>query len=377
MGRVRAGIFKMPNGKWEIDTNFSYQGKTKRVHVRGFKTEREAYAEKIRLHTLFKNGDLVDAETAPLAELVERYLEDYSSRVKASTAHNRRLRFNKYFIKAYPDYTVKTFIKVSNLRTFKKDLIATGIKAETVNRVLLWSNELIDFALDHNYITPEERRIAKLELRPVYEDKSVVYEPPSWSKSEFKAFLDTFDRYDPYNVLFNFLGHTGLRVGELRGLQVKHFNREDKTIKIEQQVTSKLGNNTWTITSVKSASSNRSIDLSPEIADMLVHYIDELELEENNFLFYHVDQDTRDAPLGEETLRRVLREHIKRAGVKSMSLHGFRHSNTTWMLSGELSPQEILLVSQRLGHKDKNITFNVYFHLHQKDSKNILKNLKI
>jgi integrase len=63
------------------------------------------------------------------------------------------------------------------------------------------------------------------------------------------------------------------------------------------------------------------------------------------------------------------------AGVKYISVHGIRHSNTTWLLKGEHSMEEIGIISERLGHSNKTTTLNIYYHINKKGRQNILKTL--
>lgn len=53
-------------------------------------------------------------------------------------------------------------------------------------------------------------------------------------------------------------------------------------------------------------------------------------------------------------------EAIKKAGVKPIRLHDFRHSHATWLFNNGVN---ILAISRRLGHKDLNTTLRIYTHL--------------
>lgn len=371
MPRIRKGIYKEKNGTWRIMTNFSIDGHVKTIHLRGFKTESQAYAEKIRIQNMLKSTGINNDAPVLFSDLAEDYFNSYRLKVKESTSANRYSTFKKYFIEKYKDNSVAQVINQDCARTFKMDLIASGLSSDWINKILKYFVEIIDFAYQRTFINSDQFKSTKLELNPIYQDSSEVKIKSIWSKSQFWAFLDTFDKSDRNHVMFHLFGHTGCRIGELRGLQVKHHDRTNKSIFICQQATSKIPGQTKIIT-LKTSSSIRHVDLSDEMNSILVDYIDTLCLASDDFLFFTSSPKN---PIGEETIRRLLKQHIAIANVPEISPHGFRHSNTTWLLSGELSLNDIGQVSKRLGHKNKSMTLDIYYHIHNKSSRNILKNL--
>lgn len=114
-------------------------------------------------------------------------------------------------------------------------------------------------------VTQEEFKRANIQLESVYLQEPIQKERPTWTLEEFQKFLNTFEKTNKYYVLFEVFGHTGVRIGELRGLMVKNFDRKKKEIFINQQVTSKLGENAWKILTPKTKASIRHIPLSPRI----------------------------------------------------------------------------------------------------------------
>jgi integrase len=53
-------------------------------------------------------------------------------------------------------------------------------------------------------------------------------------------------------------------------------------------------------------------------------------------------------------------KHRKAAGLPNASLHGLRHAHATMLLQSGVS---VRTVSQRLGHKNPNVTMAVYSHV--------------
>lgn len=65
-------------------------------------------------------------------------------------------------------------------------------------------------------------------------------------------------------------------------------------------------------------------------------------------------------PLSDQTIRRRLNEYADKAGVKRIRVHDIRHSHASLLIN---KGQNILIVSQRLGHSDVTQTLNTYSHL--------------
>ena len=371
MPRAHKGITKNKNGTWSVNTEISVNGIAKRIHVRGFKTEREAYAEKVRVINMYKQGTISGDSPFYFSEMAETFFNDYKTTVKDTTAANRYSTFKKYFILGFEDKSIHQVVNSSSLRDFKVKLIDDKLSSDWINKLLMYMKHIIEFGYKRGWVNVDQFKLTNIELRSIYQDTSEVKESRIWTKEQFGAFLATFLPTDRNYVMFKLFMHLGCRISELRGLQVKHFNRSNKTIYICQQATSKLDGPTRLVT-LKTKSSIRFVDISEDTSLMLCDYIDTLALSSEDFLFFTYSPDK---PIGEETIRATLRKHIKLAGVPYISPHGFRHTNTTWILSGELNLNEIGQVSKRLGHKDKSVTLDIYFHIHEKTSEKILKNL--
>lgn len=77
-------------------------------------------------------------------------------------------------------------------------------------------------------------------------------------------------------------------------------------------------------------------------------------------------------PLSDQTIRRRLNEYADKAGVKRIRVHDIRHSHASLLIN---KGQNILIVSQRLGHSDVTQTLNTYSHLMPNVQKQIINAL--
>lgn len=143
----------------------------------------------------------------------------------------------------------------------------------------------IEYLYNRGIVTVEEFKSCSLELDRITDKDDTKKEKAFWTLEEFEKFIDTFDDDDKYKYLFEVLGHLGCRIGEIRGLQVKHYNPIKKEIFICQQVTSKLDSGKWEITTTKTKKSIRHVTVSDRIASLLDELIKDMGYNNESFLF--------------------------------------------------------------------------------------------
>ena len=120
-------------------------------------------------------------------------------------------------------------------------------------------------------------------------------------------------------VVFILFAASGLRVGELFGLEVKHFN--GNTLTVNQSV--------WEghVQAPKTKNANRQVDLHTSAADYLRAFVGNRK---DGFIF----QSERGTPLHTSNfLRRFLHPILNNLGVEKQGFHGFRRFRVTHLES--------------------------------------------
>jgi len=118
-------------------------------------------------------------------------------------------------------------------------------------------------------------------------------------------------------MLFVLLAATGLRAGELLGLEVRHF--DEHSVTVEQSV--------WRgkVQAPKTLNSYRTVDLYPDVANMLSDFIGDRE---DGFIFC----TSTGKPLSQSNiLRRDLHPVLETLGVKRCGFHAFRRFRNTYL----------------------------------------------
>ena len=161
---------------------------------------------------------------------------------------------------------------------------------------------------------------------------------------------------------------SGFRLGELMGLQWKHVDFENNTIKIEQanQYLPKEGTFTK---EPKTDESNRIIAMpEPAMRILKIHEKEEKEKRlncgekwegSNNFEENFVFTQWNGEPMHPSTPSKWFNDFLKRKGLKKITFHQLRHTSATMLINAGLN---IRALSARLGHSNTSTTLNIYSH---------------
>lgn len=182
-----------------------------------------------------------------------------------------------------------------------------------------------------------------------------------YSVEEVRAILDKINKTAPlkYKVMANILAYSGLRRGELLGLQFKDFDFYKCTARIERTLQYQTGNGIYT-TTPKTESSRRIIKLQPFIIDL----VKQLKVEnaakcKSDWLFVQCNGE----PIHPNSFYTWLERFCKKENLPFKGLHSFRHTYITVSIMGG---QNLKAVSTSVGHSNTSTTLNIYTHSIQK-----------
>ena len=169
-----------------------------------------------------------------------------------------------------------------------------------------------------------------------------------------------------YKQFFTFMFFCGTRPGETFALRFSDL--EDNIIHIRYNLTTKGGR---TFDTPKNQSSIRDIKIDNKLKRDL------LNLKKNYYGKYKVpDSDLfifgGIKPLSPSSCNRRKKKASQMANLRPITLHQFRHSHATLLLSNGIMLNE---VSRRLGHSKTSTTLNVYCHTSLEEEKKSIKTL--
>ena len=232
------------------------------------------------------------------------------------------------------------------------------------NKVLNHVKTLISYADKHHDIT--NRLPWKYE--PLSDSTRAKKPMQFFTKEEFDRFIEASDDLR-FTVLFSVLFYCGLRVGEANALQWTDIDRTNRTISVYKTVTTKLrdGSGAYFISAPKTAGSVRTIPYPSKIGALL----EDLHAFWCRYDGFSEDWFVFGGPfnLPETTITKMKDKYIKKAGVKSIRIHDFRHSCASYYIHIGCSP---IVLAKLLGHSSAKMTLDTYSHFYTSDLRELV-----
>ena len=184
-----------------------------------------------------------------------------------------------------------------------------------------------------------------------------------------------------YKVAIILTVFTGVRLGELMGLDWENIDFKNKEITVNKSSQYLASTGVYT-KPPKTPSSFRHISIPDSVIEILEEYklwYDEQKTivgdfwHESNRLF--VQDDGK--PIHPSTISKWFEKFVKNIGLPVINFHGLRHTNATLLISQQV---DVATVFARLGHAQITTTYNFYVHplkSHDRTAGNVLENLLI
>ncbi|WNR45111.1 tyrosine-type recombinase/integrase [Paenibacillus roseipurpureus] len=161
---------------------------------------------------------------------------------------------------------------------------------------------------------------------------------------------------------------TGLRRGELVGLEWKHINFEKGVLEVKQSI-SMSENGRRVITEPKTKKSKRKVSLSSAVIIKLKElYVESCHKRdalgnlwkgEEHFFVFSNQEGMAYYP---ETPYLWFREFLKKNHLRYITFHQLRHYSASYLIQVGVHPK---VISERLGHANISTTMNIYGHVLQ------------
>jgi integrase len=247
--------------------------------------------------------------------------------VKPATIRGWESYLEKHLNPLIGDMTLP-YINNGTLKMLGEKLSDAGLSSTTIRDIAKVMRWIKASAVDDNgdQIYPMKWNYEFADI-PVVENQHT----PMFTGEEITKIIAKAEKQE--RVIFALLPASGLRAGEVFGLEVKHFNGD--TITVAQSV--------WEgrVQTPKTANAFRQVDLHPTVAAMLRGFIGDRK---QGFLF----QTRTGTPfLQSNFLRSSLYPILKELGIEKQGFHGFRRFRVTHLESSYVPPA---LVKYWTGH---------------------------
>jgi integrase len=148
--------------------------------------------------------------------------------------------------------------------------------------------------------------------------------------------------------------YTGLRWGELAGLQPSNIDMQRRRLVVQSSLIEASGQPP-VLGSPEAATSERTITLSQIVIDTFEHHLDSQPP-------FGTTVWTTEAGgfLGRGTFRSIWREAVAQSVGAPCRIHDLRHTHAAWLIAAGEHPKSI---QTRLGHSSIQVTIDRYGHL--------------
>lgn len=293
--------------------------------------------------------------------VVNDYLSHISVYIQETSLRNNKRIIDKYI---YPSFKKRFIEDISKLELRQWmdsiQLIKKSVKYK--NDILRMMRVIYNHAQEYFDIEHNPTAI----LKTIKKDKSSTSEVDVWEIAEFEAFIRTFSTDDFYefafSVFYTFLYWTGVRRGEAKALRFNDFDFKNNRVRVNKTASNKFTGKSLIVQQPKTESSIRVIDVDEVTMNLikkLHHYRKQLnDYREDAFVF--VRKGNHSMPLADTTIENRKNRAVKKAGVKNIRIHDFRHSHASIMIANNI---DLPVISRRMGHSSIDMTIKVYTHI--------------
>lgn len=316
-----------------------------------------------------------------VAKWLDRWLEEYVARnVKTATRVSYEGIVKNYLI-PHIGHIKLNELKKRDIESMYNKLLTDGrakvtsdgkkgLGVKTVHNIALCLHKALQVAVENEYIFRNPADIAKPPTMKSTNSEEIEVE--ALTMQEQKKLMAACDD-SAYGIGIITALNTGVRIGELLGIQWRDINFDERTITISKQVSrlhdyspnaqakTKLGIQN----DVKTKSSKRVISINDNLLGHLLRYRDIQQkhiqqwgeaYNDLDMVFAREDGWYIDPDYFRERYQRILAE----AGVSRHTFHALRHTFATRALEAGV-PSKV--VSQILGHANIQITIDTYMHV--------------
>lgn len=356
-----------------LDKNGKKIQKTKR----GYLTQKEAKEAYDKFMLQFGNyqtssPQLQAAKQMTFEEFYKfRFVRWYEKQVKSQTYENAQFIFEKKLVAFFKmkimditSHDIEEWMNELSHTVTKNSRNSTDFKTLSnsyVNRILGHLKIVLDRAVKEGIIdkspadsvSPFKKRNNKVDF---------------WEVDEFQRVMDTIPENSIQNhqrkITFEMLFYTGMRIGEYQALMWENVDLRRNLITIDKTLVYKTKND-WYLSTPKTDKSYRTIGIGVNLSKKLRKW---KQLQQKVGRFQYVSQlDGTFTP--SYSFSNWLKQYAREANVRPIKLHALRHSHVAMLIEQNIQP---LIIQERLGHANIQITLGTYGHLYAKSDKQVV-----
>jgi integrase len=350
-GRGEGSIYQRADGTWCGTYSAGYNANGKRIRRTVFGETKEDVAGKMaRVQTSKLDGTLTETSKLRLSAYLDRWLEDASRPTIRKTTH-------------------------ANYKSVIENHINTRIGGIMLQKLNAAHVQGLYAEMERDKVSAHVRRMTHAVLRRALKQavkwglaiRNVcdAVDPPRTPKrtitpltaEQVHKLLKAAEK-DRFHALYVLAVGSGLRLGEIFGLQWQHVDLKAQTLNVCQSLQELNGK--LELCEPKTAKSRRRVDLPKSVVEALWKHKKRM-LAEGHAAVPWVFCNGHGGPLRRSHFHREnFKPLLKKAQLPAIRFHDLRHTSATLLLSAGVHPK---VVQERLGHSQISVTLDIYSHV--------------
>lgn len=357
-------VFQRENGTWSgrINEGCGGNGKPKYKYFSG-KTEAEV-KRKIREYN--KSGSKIEIKKISVGTYVNNWLHTYKKNtIKDTSFDTLEKTVRNYVIPRLGGIQLQQLTS-DDIQKCLQELKDDGYSHSTVKKVHDCLNEVLLHATIKKDIAENPMLLVNMLSKETFDTKEIRF----FNRKECALIVEeamreysTGRRIYLYGDAFILILNTGLRLGELLGLEKDDWDKEAKTLRVKRNIQSvrnrdkdgKVAKGRKLVTnSTKTYSGDRTLPLNKNASEALERLC---AANPNTKLIICSSKGTM---VPHERIERTFHYLLSNIGIEKTGPHSLRHTFASMLFANK---KDIKTISKLMGHANIQITLNTYIHL--------------
>ena len=336
----------MYNNFYTLDYYDQLGQRHRQVLPRGTK-RKEADRMLDEIKAKLRTGAYIPSKEMPLfSKIAQRWLAHKKNKLRKSTWDVYEGHTRNHFDELL-DYPIDR-ITIATIETWIAKRERAKMPINTIRKILVSLNQIMQYAVRHRYITVNPVRDAERPVDTGHKKAIRILSP-----EQIRGFLGCVTNRK-YRLLFKLAVLSGMRQGELLGLQWNDIDFDNSQIRVRRSF------NNGALYATKTSKSRRNIDIGFDMMKELKRWKLASKPNDLNLVFAN---DAGNHICHGNMVNRHFRPALKKAGVDVIRFHDLRHTYASLKIE---QGENIVYISEQLGHSTPTITLNVYSHLLKK-----------
>ena len=352
-------VRKRDDGRWEgrIVIGHKESGEPLFRHV--YAKTQKALLDKLHQNIEnYRDVELTEDSRMTLGEWLDRWLTEYKAgTVRPGTLENYR-RYTDLYIKPQLGGKQVSLVSQQDIQRMYRRLKTDGrirehpeLDHQLSDAMIRHIHSMLHAAMKdavQAHVIPKNPTEGTTTPKPNYKPKRIL------TRAELDAFLEVVEQDEVWRDFFQTELMTGLRRGEICGLQWGDFDGDAGTLKVCRTLHSKKKGE-YTLGETKTNKGMRNIILPKSVANILRRRKAEAL---SQWIF--PDPVKPEDPVNPDSAYHHMKTLLQRAGLPSIRFHDMRHTFATHALTSGVDAKTL---SGILGHTNASFTLDTYTHV--------------